>query len=89
MDERREVRVIIGKRSYRTQTELDEFTLARVTSIVDEVCKAVGYGVDQESLLMLTCLQLAYNLERIMGTFEPLKERLDKLPVWEPLPEEE
>jgi hypothetical protein len=66
------------------QTALDEPTLARVTAIVDEVGQAIGSGTDQDHLLMLTCLQLAYTLEKISNRLEPLKFRLESLPSWAP-----
>ena len=64
MADRREVRIQIGKRSYLVQTELDDETLKRVVDIVKEAGEAVGGNVDQDNLLMFTCLQLAYNLEK-------------------------
>ena len=88
MTERREVRIHIGRRNYRMQTNLDEATLSRVMGIVNEVGGAVGQNVDHEHLLMLTCLQLAYNLEKISHILEPLEERFSDLPSWAPLPDE-
>jgi hypothetical protein len=66
------------------QTALDEPTLARVISIVDEVGQAIGDGTDQDHLLMLTCLQLAYSLETISKNLESLEERLESLDPWIP-----
>ena len=77
--ERREVRIAIGKRSYFIHTELDDDTLNRVVDIVNEVCGSISGHVDRDSLLMLTCLQLAYNLEKISGLLEPLDRRLSDL----------
>ena len=79
MAERREIRVTIGQRSYPMQTELDDDTLNRVVGIVNEVCGAISGNVDHDSLLMLTCLQLAYNLEKISRLLEPLDEKLNEL----------
>ena len=79
MAERREVRIPIGKRTYLMQTELDDDTLGRVVSIVDEVSGAIGENIDQDNLLMLTCLQLAYSLEKFQGLFESLDRRLNNL----------
>ena len=79
MAERREVCVFIGKRNYIMQTELDDDTLDRVVGIVNEVCDAISGTIDQNSLLMLTCLQLAYNLEKISERLEPFDRRLDDL----------
>lgn len=87
MAEGREVSLVIGRRSYRVQTALDDDTLARVVNIVQGVVEAVGSSVDQNHLLMLTCLQLAYSLEKISNTIQPLEKRLEALPVWDALDE--
>ena len=87
MAELREIRVLIGKRSYRMQTALDESMLSRVMSIVNEVAEAIGDGVGQDHLMMLTCLQLAYSLEKIKEGLGPLAERLEDLPSWLPFAE--
>ncbi|MDR1731941.1 MAG: cell division protein ZapA [Synergistaceae bacterium] len=76
MAELREVRIPIGKRNYRMQTALDEPTLDRVVSIVSDVSSSAGDNVDQDQLLMLTCLQLAYSLEKISQRLEKLTDRL-------------
>lgn len=76
MAELREVRIIIGRRSYRMQTTLDDETLERVTSLVAEVGSTTRSGVDQDNWLMLTCLQLAYSLDRISQRLSPLEDRL-------------
>ena len=81
---RREVRVFIRKRSYRVQTDLDEETLNRVVGIVDEVSKAIDDRIDQDNLLLLTCLQLAYNIDNISGLLGALDRRLNKLEPWKP-----
>ncbi|MCL2010802.1 MAG: hypothetical protein FWG71_09725 [Synergistaceae bacterium] len=75
----REVRVLIGKRSYFMQTELDDDTLNRVVDTVNEVCRGIGGNMDQDSLLMLTCLQLAYNLDKVSALLESLDGRLNDL----------
>jgi hypothetical protein len=66
------------------QTALDEPTLSRVTSIVEEVGRAIGSGTDQDHLLMLTCLQLAYTLEKVSKKLESLEDRLQRLDAWVP-----
>ncbi len=76
MAELREVRILIGKRSYRMQTALDESALAQVTALAAEVSESIGDGVDQENLLLLTCLQLSYSLEKMSGRLNRLLERL-------------
>jgi hypothetical protein len=66
------------------QTALDEEELKRVIAIVDEVGQAIGKDYDQDHLLMLTCLQLAYSLEKISKYLEPLESRLENLAPWTP-----
>ena len=82
MAERREVRISIGKRNYLMQTELDDDTLSRVVGIVNEVCGSIEGNIDHDSLLMLTCLQLAYNLEKISVLLEPLDKRLNDVKTY-------
>ena len=79
MTERREVCVSIGKQSYIMHTELDNDTLDKVVGIANEVCGAINGSLSQDSLLMLTCLQLAYNLEKISERLEPLDRKLSGL----------
>ena len=79
MEDWREVRIPIGKRSYLMQTELDDDTLDRVVSIMNEVRVAIGGDIDQDDLVMLMCLQLAYNLEKVSDLLEYLNRRLDDL----------
>jgi hypothetical protein len=71
------------------QTSLDEPMLSEVLSIVNEVGKAIGESTDQENRLMLTCLQLAYSLEKVSKTLEALEKKLDNIPPWEPPSEPE
>ena len=81
MAERREVRVSIVKKNYFIQTELDDDTLNRVVETVNEVCGAISGHVDRDTLLMLTCMQLAYNLEKVSELLEPLDRRLNDLKI--------
>jgi len=77
--DRREVRIQIGKRNYLVQTELDNETLKRVVDIVKEAGGAINGNVDQDNLLMFTCLQLAYNLEKTSELLEFFNRRFDDL----------
>ena len=79
MAELREVRIPIGKRSYPMQTGLDEDTFKRVVEIVNEVCGTIDSNADQDRLLVLTCLQLAYKLEKISRLLESLDKKLSDL----------
>jgi len=77
--DRREVRIKIGKRSYSIQTELDDEMLKRVVDIVKEAGGVINGSVDQDNLLMLTCLQLAYNLEKVSELLEIFDRRFNDL----------
>jgi len=61
------------------QTDLDDDKLKRVVGIVNEVCGSMSSNIDQEGLLMLTCLHLAYDLEKIPQLLEPLNRKLEDL----------
>ena len=80
----REVRIVIGKRSYRIQTALSEDTLERVISMVADVSQNIGDGVEQESLLLLTCLQFAYSLDKISRRVTPLVDALEQIEPFKP-----
>ncbi|HCL80469.1 MAG TPA: hypothetical protein DIC53_10945 [Synergistaceae bacterium] len=73
----REVPVRVGKKAYFLETALDDDTLARVSGIMSEVADEFADGLDQEQVLLLSCLQLAWTLDKIgsrlgqaMGTAE-------------------
>ncbi len=72
----REVRITIGKRSYEVVTLLDDGGLERLKELLDDACPYPDRGIEQENLLMLTCLRLAYSLDKISTQ---LPELLDKL----------
>jgi len=59
------------------QTELDNDTFKRVVDIVNEVYETIGNSTDQDRMLVLTCLQLAYKLEKISGLLESLDKKLN------------
>ena len=75
----REVRIPIGKRNYPMQTELDEDSFKRVVGIVDEIYETIDSDTDQDRLLVLMCLQLAYKLEKITEILESLDKKLNEL----------
>ena len=79
MPELREVRIPIGKKSYHMQTELDDDTFGRIVDIVDEIYVSLDRNTDQDKLLVLICLQLAYKLEKFSGTLESLDKKLKNL----------
>jgi hypothetical protein len=61
------------------QTGLDDDTFKRVTDIVSEVCADMSSDIDQDKLLVLICLQLAYKLEKFSGSLESLDRRLNDI----------
>jgi hypothetical protein len=88
LTEPREVTIVIGKRRYSISTLLDKPTFERVAAIVKGVSASLlKDGLDQDHLLMLTCLRLAYSLENTMGKLSPLVDVLENLEPWEPGPE--
>ena len=84
MYERREFQISIGKRTYRMQTDLSESESLRVRDVVSDISRSMGDDFEQDQILLLTCLQLAYNLEKISQTLEPLNDRLGNLTPWRP-----
>ena len=87
MDTLREVYLSIGKGSYSIRTPLNEEDLERVKALVRQAgphpgnCAHVPFrGMDQETLLLLTCLQLAYSLDSVTAKLEELSNRLGILP---------
>ena len=87
MDETREVTIVIGKRLYHINTALDKPTFDRVAAIVKGVSASLKDDVGQDERLMLTCMQLAYSLEKIMSKLDPLASVLENLEPWEPAAE--
>ena len=79
MAERREVCIPIGKRTYTIQTDLGDDAIGRIVGIVNEAGGTIGEDIDQNNLLMLTCLHLAYNLEKISRLLESLDRKLKDL----------
>ena len=78
MDDSKDVYLLIGKKNYCVRTALDDETLARVKLLINEAYGQPKRGVDQENLLTLTCLQLAYALDTVRGKLDALMEKLDK-----------
>jgi len=80
--EQREVCILIGKRTYPIQTELNEDTLNQVVNIVNEVCRAVDGKVGQDNMLALTCLHLAYNIEKISKRLKFIDRKLSDMKLY-------
>ncbi len=61
----REVTIQIGKKSYFLKTTLDDESLRGISSLSAEITKEFAGSLDQEYLLLLSCLQLAWILEKL------------------------
>jgi len=61
----REVTIRIGKKSYFLKTTLDDESLRGISSLSAEITKEFAGSLDQEYLLLLSCLQLAWILEKL------------------------
>ena len=61
----REVNIQIGKKSYFLKTTLDDESLKGISSLSAEITKEFSGSLDQENLLLLSCLQLAWILEKL------------------------
>ena len=61
----RGVALNIGKGVYTITTQLDNESLDRVRSLIDEACGEITKGARQEDILMLACLRLAYSLDAV------------------------
>lgn len=73
----RELFLTIGKKSYSIKTPLDDDVLERVRDLIDEACGAPVRGVNQEDLLILACLRLAYSLDNATMRLNDLLSRLN------------
>ncbi len=77
MDASRDIWITIGKKNYRVETALDADTVDRIESVVAAACGSPAKGMNQEELLALTCLQLAYSLDKASEALEGLLEDLE------------
>ncbi|MBQ7152270.1 MAG: cell division protein ZapA [Synergistaceae bacterium] len=74
----RDVYLTIGKKSYSISTPLENEEIDQVKSLIDEACGGVSRSADQEELLMLTCMRLAYSLCEINKKLQIISDRLEK-----------
>ena len=72
----RDVFITIGRGSYTIQTAIENEDLDRIKSLIDDACGEITEGANQEDMLMLACLKLAYSLDAVN---EKLKNILSKL----------
>ncbi|MBR1672526.1 MAG: hypothetical protein IJ702_06335 [Fretibacterium sp.] len=87
MNTLKEVFLSVGKKTYSIKTPLEDESLERVKALIHQAFPHPGdsarvpfRGVDQEVLLVLTCLQLAYMLDSVTVKLEALLERLGLAP---------
>ncbi len=65
MKSSRDITLNIGKSVYTVNASLDNEALDRVKELIDEACGEISKGANQEDLLILTCLRLAYSLDAV------------------------
>ena len=68
----RDVPITIGKKTYTLQTSLDQESLARVRGLIADTADKIPGAPDQELLLVLSCLQMAYYADRTGERLEAL-----------------
>lgn len=73
----RNIRITIGKRNYSVETTLDPGAVERIESLVAAAGDSPAKGINQEERLMLTCLQLAYSLDKAVSALEGLLKRVE------------
>ena len=59
----REVTIRIGKKNYFVKTALDDESLKGIHSLFRELTEGLEKSHDQEDLLLISCLQLAWLLQ--------------------------
>ncbi len=70
----REVTIRIGKKNYFVKTALDDESLKGIRSLFRELTVGLENSHDQEDLLLISCLQLAWILQ---STEKKLSEALE------------
>ncbi|NLB84321.1 MAG: hypothetical protein GX791_08785 [Synergistaceae bacterium] len=70
----REVTIRIGKKNYFVKTALDDESLKGIHSLFLELTEGLEKSHDQENLLLISCLQLAWILQ---STEKKLSEGLE------------
>ena len=75
----RDVTLKVGKKSYHVKTSLDEESLARVSTLRAEITGELEDVLDQEKVLLLLVLQLAWSFEKIRSKIDSFSEELEKL----------
>ena len=70
----REVTIRIGKKNYFVKTALDDESLKGIHSLFRELTEGLENSLDQEDLLLISCLHLAWLLD---STEKKLHEALE------------
>ena len=83
----RDLLLTIGKKAYSIKTPLDDEVLERVQDLIDEACGVPVRGVNQEDMLVLTCLKLAYSLDSATMRLNSLLARVGQGLESESLPQ--
>ncbi len=65
MQNSRDIFLTIGKKNYSVRTPLSSDDIDRVRALIDQACGSVNREAEQEDLLVLTCLRLAYSLDAL------------------------
>lgn len=73
----RDVYLTIGKGSYTFNTPIDNDELDRIKSLIDDACGEIVKGANQEDILMLTCVRLAYALDTVNGKLKNILAQID------------
>ena len=73
----RNIWLTIGKKNYSVETTLAPGAVERIESLVAAACDSPAKGIEQEELLMLTCLQLAYSLDKAASALEGLLKKVE------------
>ena len=74
----RDVYLTIGKSTYTFNTPIENDELDRIKSLIDDACGEIVKGANQEDILMLTCVRLAYALDSVNGKLKNILEKLNE-----------
>ena len=78
MRKSRDVYLTIGKSTYTLNTSIADEEFDRVKAIIDDACGEVVKGANQEDILMLTCVRLAYALDSVNKKLKNVLEKIDE-----------
>lgn len=74
----RDVFLTIGRGSYTIQTSIENEDLDRIKSLIDDACGEITEGTNQEDMLMLACLKLAYSLDTVNEKLKNISAKLEE-----------